>query len=133
MNSKELALFIAETASDKKAESTLVLDVEEQTIIAEYFVITSAQTQVQTRDICRSIEKEVENQGIVHTTIKGLSEASWIVMDYGSIIVHIFLNSEREYYNLEERWREANIIYSDSENKNSQPTPTPTPNYGRLS
>ena len=111
MESLEIAQFAADTAVDKLGTDTLVLGVAEITIMCDYFVITSAPTRVQTRDIARNIEERCEAKGLTRKRMQGFKEGSWILMDYGTVVVHIFLQQERDFYDLEGLWQEAPIIF----------------------
>lgn len=92
---------------DKLGKDIIVKDLTALTIVCDYFVITSAPTRLQTRDICRAIEEKLESSGVTNKRIQGFREGSWILMDYGIVVVHIFLQSERDFYDLEGLWRNA--------------------------
>ncbi len=107
MESLELAQQVARVIEDKLGKDTVIKDLSALTIVCDYFVITSAPTRVQTRDICRSIEDELSKLGQVNKRVQGYREGSWILLDYGVVVVHIFLQSERDFYDLEGLWRSA--------------------------
>ena len=115
MESIEIAKISAETAHDVKAENVLILDVRELTTVCDYMVIASAPTRIQTKDIAKKVEQALLEQGEEKSRIQGRDEASWILLDYGMVVVHVFLTQEREFYDLEVRWSDAQVIY-DSEN-----------------
>jgi len=109
--SDNLALVIAEAADDRKAEDILLLQVEEVSYLADYFVIVTGFSRTQVRAIARAIEDKVaEKLQRNPLQIEGESEGNWILQDYGEVIVHIFLPDEREYYNLEAFWGHAKRI-----------------------
>lgn len=112
MNSKELALRIAEILDEKKAEHILVLDVAHLTSIAEYFVICSARNTVQVGTMAEDVEEQLIKEDNVEARRKeGYREARWVVLDYASVLVHIFHEQEREYYNIERLWMDgSNMI-----------------------
>lgn len=114
MESLEIAQLAADTAVDKIGTDVLILDVAQVTVMCEYFVITSAPTRIQTRDIARSIEERMEEKGLNRKRLQGFKEGSWILMDYGMVVVHIFLQQEREFYDLEGLWKDATIIYDSN-------------------
>jgi ribosome-associated protein len=105
-----MAQIAAQICEDKLGRDVVIKELTTLSIICDYFVITSAPTRLQTRDIARSIEEKFEELGLVNKRMQGFREASWILLDYGIVVVHVFLQSERDHYNLEGLWREAPII-----------------------
>lgn len=110
-SSRELALTIAQAADDRKAEDIVVLRVGEVSYLADYFVIATGFSKVQVRAISQAIEQKVEMmwQRLPLRT-EGKAEGSWVLQDYGEVIVHILLPQEREFYNLEAFWGHAEQI-----------------------
>lgn len=106
-SSQEQAIFIAQTAKDKKAEDALVLEVGELTSIADYFIFASGESERQVRGLAAFIEKEVALRYHTNPVIEGKETANWILLDYGDIIVHIFRTDIRQYYALEKMWADA--------------------------
>ncbi len=105
---KTLAWQIAAAADDRKAENIVLLDVGELSYLTDYFVIVTGFSKAQLRAISDSIEEKIEaefNRLPIRTS--GKVESSWIIHDYGDVIVHIFLPQEREYYSLEAFWGHA--------------------------
>jgi ribosome-associated protein len=85
-----------------------VLDVGDIIGIAEVFVITSASNTRQVRTICDEVELAIkEEDGSAPVRTEGLSSASWVLIDYGDLVVHVFLEETREYYSLERLWADA--------------------------
>lgn len=110
-NSHEVALTIAEAADDRKAEEIVILRVAEVSYLADYFVIVTGFSRAQVRAISQTIEQKVETQWQrLPLRTQGQSEGSWVVQDYGDVIVHILLPQEREFYNLEAFWGHAEKI-----------------------
>lgn len=109
--SKELALTIAQAADDRKAGDIVILQVAEVSYLTDYFVIVTGFSKAQVRAISQSIEQKVETlwQRLPLRT-EGQAESSWILQDYGEVIVHILLPQEREFYNLEAFWGHAQQI-----------------------
>lgn len=104
-NSHEVAMTIAEAADDRKAEEIVILRVAEVSYLADYFVIVTGFSRAQVRAITQTIEQKVESQWQrLPVRTQGQSEGSWVVQDYGDVIVHILLPQEREFYNLEAFW-----------------------------
>ncbi len=106
----------ARAAHDKKGEEILVLDVAEIMGIAECFVIASASNTRLVRAIVDEIERQIfEQTGEKPRAVEGLRDASWVLLDFGDLVVHIFLNETREYYGLERLWADAVIVpWADS-------------------
>ena len=106
---RELAVEIAEFLYSKKGESIQVLDVENLTSITEFFVIASARNTTQCRTMAEDLEEHLlEGEESLEARRKeGYRESRWVVLDYGSVIVHIFHEQEREFYNLERLWADG--------------------------
>jgi ribosome-associated protein len=102
-----LARLIVQIAEDKKAEDILMLDIRGLSVIADYFVICTGTSERQVRAIARDLDEQLGKQGITPTHIEGLSDARWVLMDYNTVIVHIFDPVTRDYYRLDKLWAEA--------------------------
>ncbi len=108
LTSEQLAWKIAEAADDKKAGDIVLLQVQEVSYLADYFVIATGFSTTQLRAICESIEKQlIEQYGKYPIRVEGKNQGNWVVIDYGEVIAHIFLPEAREYYNLEAFWGHA--------------------------
>jgi len=106
---------IVEAADDRKAADITILRVTEICYLSDYFIVLSGFSRTQVRAICDSIEEKVEGEyARKPIRVEGKNEASWILMDYGDILVHIFLPTEREFYNLEAFWGHATRVPSDT-------------------
>lgn len=104
----ELARIAARAADEKTATDTVVLEVGEVLGIAEAFVITSAGNERLVRTIAEEIERQVkEAGGPGPLRVEGMSDARWVLLDYGDIVVHVFLEEARRYYDLERLWSDA--------------------------
>ena len=116
IDARARAQIAARAADDKKGEDVLILDVAPIMGIVECFVIASASN---TR-LVRSIVDEVEREVFEHTdekprAVEGLRDASWVLLDYGDLVVHVFLAETREYYGLERLWADAATVpWADS-------------------
>ena len=103
--SRKIALAIAEAAADRKGVDIVVLFVADVSYLADYFVLVTGYSRAQVRAISDAIEKKVETEWQRRPLrTEGKSEASWVLQDYGEVIVHIMLPKEREFYNLEAFW-----------------------------
>lgn len=109
--SEELALAIAQAASDRKAGDIVLLRVADVSYMADYFIIATGYSRVQVRAIAQAIADTVEQEWQrkpIRT--EGQTDASWVLQDYGDAIVHIMMPKEREFYNLEAFWGHAERI-----------------------
>ena len=103
--SPALALEAARAAADKKATDPVILEVGKVLAICDYFVIASASNDRLVRAICEEIEEKVKQaSGGSPRFIEGLSDARWVLMDYGDWIVHVFVDEARQFYDLERLW-----------------------------
>ncbi|MCW6053593.1 ribosome silencing factor [Lyngbya sp. CCAP 1446/10] len=106
-----LILTAAQAADDRKAVDIVLLQVSEVCYLADYFAIVTGFSNVQVRAISQAIADQIEEEwGRLPLRTQGLSDASWVVMDYGDAIIHIFKPQEREFYNLEAFWGHADRL-----------------------
>jgi len=112
---KDIAVLAAEAAEDKKAEDIDILKVEGLTVIADYFVICSANSDKQVRAVARAVDEKLSEKGIEPRRIAGMNDARWVLIDYADVIVHVFQKREREYYDLERLWADAEKILREEQ------------------
>jgi ribosome-associated protein len=105
--SRDDAVVAAEAALDKKAQDIVLLDVSQLTTYADYFLICSGRSSIQVKAIVASIEQELKEHGIRPLHIEGQSDARWVLMDYDELIVHVFHEEARGFYDLERLWKDA--------------------------
>lgn len=105
--SKKTALKIAQILEDRKAIDVVVLDIHSLTIIADYFVIASGGSETQVRALYEEVEEKMRLEGIEPVHKDGHGGNRWIVLDYGDVIVHIFHQDDRSFYNLERLWADG--------------------------
>jgi ribosome-associated protein len=103
----ELAHRIVEIASDKKGNDIVMLRMAEVTSMADFFVICSGRSDRQVAALSGAIVDELRDDGIRPLGIEGRGSSRWVLLDYGSVIVHVFAPDEREYYGLERLWGKA--------------------------
>lgn len=102
------ACLAASAADDKKAERTVVLDVGDILSITDAFVITSAGNTRLVRTLVEEVEQALkELEGLRPVSVEGLDDASWVLLDYGEFVVHVFLTETRAYYDLDRLWSDA--------------------------
>jgi ribosome-associated protein len=109
--SKKKALRAAETALEKKAKDTIILELKDLSTIADYFVICSGDNPAQIRAIAEAIQESFSKDGILPIGKEGLNSARWVLIDYGDIVVNIFNEETRAYYELEKLWIDAPRIH----------------------
>ena len=111
MNPKELAIRIADLLEDKKAQNILVLDVAHLTSVTDYFVICSTRNTVQVGTMAEDVEEKLmEEENLEARRKEGYRESRWVVLDYASVVVHVFHEQEREYYNIERLWMDGSNV-----------------------
>ncbi|MCZ7542490.1 MAG: ribosome silencing factor [Anaerolineae bacterium] len=109
----DLARYVVALVEDKKAENILLLDLRKVTIIADFFIICSAQSDRQLKTIVETVSVETKREhGILPHHIEGEAENGWVLIDYGVVVVHAFTPETRSYYDLEGFWREATVVVS---------------------
>jgi ribosome-associated protein len=107
LKSIEVAQLCAEAADAKKAFDILLLDLRRLTYITDYFVICSASNTSQVSAIADSIGHALAQAGLRPSHVEGQAESSWVLMDCGDVVVHIFDEQARSYYALEKLWGDA--------------------------
>ncbi len=107
---RETALLCVRYALDKKAYDLLLLEVGACTSLADYFLICTGRSDTQVQAIAQSIQENLAALGRKPRTIEGLSTGHWVLMDYGDVVVHIFLESVRAFYDLERLWARAPVV-----------------------
>jgi len=108
VNSRELAVIAAEAASDKKADDIIAINIAELLVVTDYFVIATGNTNIQVKAIAGEIEDQLrERAGVKPIGREGETEAKWVLLDYGDIVVHVFQPEERGSYRLEKLWGDA--------------------------
>ena len=107
MTSKTLAKKIALAALEKKAEDIVIMDLRKLTTMADFFVVCSADSDTQVKAIADSVREGAREAGESVWRNEGYTDASWILLDYVDVVVHVFHKQTREFYNLEKLWGDA--------------------------
>ncbi len=115
LSSLEKALECARAAIDKKAENVKILDLTNISGFTSYFVICSGMSDRQIQSICDSVQSAIEANGHETLSVEGYSEGRWVLMDFGDVVTHVFLDALREYYDLEKLWADAPRVKVPSE------------------
>ncbi len=107
MDTREKARECGRLALDKKAVDVVVLELAGVTDIADFFLIASGASERHVRTIFDGVEQGMKERGLLPVSTEGYDEGRWAIMDYGDVIVHVFLGELRELYDLESLWIEA--------------------------
>ncbi|MCX6380052.1 MAG: ribosome silencing factor [Armatimonadetes bacterium] len=105
--------LVANIADTMKATDITVLDLRPLTTIADFFLICTGNSSIQIRGIAGKIEEKLRENGMRKLRMEGFREATWILLDYGDVIVHIMAEEQRAYYQLEEFWKDAEQLPLD--------------------
>ena len=108
--SKKMALLAVEALEDKKAEDIRILDISNVSVLADYFIIANGTNRTQVQAMADNVEEALGKGGYVPKQIEGYQSANWILMDYKDIIVHVFSEEDRGFYDLERIWRDGKEI-----------------------
>ena len=107
MNSTDMARLAAGAALDKKALDPLALDLRGMSSVSEYFVILTGTSDRHVQAVAENIMEAFKSIGVKMLGEEGLREGRWVLLDYGEIVVHVFLEPVREYYDIERLWIDA--------------------------
>lgn len=107
MSNQELLKITVKAADDKRAEDILALNMQGISLIADYFIICHGNSDKQVQAIAREIKEKAEENGYNVRRMEGFDEATWILIDLGDVVAHVFHRDERSYYKLERLWGDA--------------------------
>jgi len=107
ISSWDKTLLLARFALEKKACDLVVMEVRELTSIADYFVICSGRSDRQVQSIAQGIDENLSKAGLAPLSVEGASRGHWVLMDFSDVIVHIFYEPVREFYDLDGLWGDA--------------------------
>lgn len=105
-----VAQAAARAARDKKGQQVVILDIRKISLIADYFVITHGTSTAQVQAIAREVEEKVSEAGGKLLRREGFASARWILLDFGGVVVHVFLEEDRRFYDLERLWGDAEVV-----------------------
>lgn len=107
----EWAHRAAQIADNKKGLDIVVLDMQSVTLVADYFVIISGMNTIQVNTIADTIEEEFAlEEGISLLQRVGRGTAQWVLLDFGAVVIHVFTEDQRKYYDLERLWGDAEVV-----------------------
>ena len=109
-DSKDMLKVIIDALQDKKAEDIRVIDISNVSVIADYFVIASGSNTNQIQAMVDNVEEEMFKAGYDDPKVEGYNTASWILLDYKDVIVHVFSEDDRAVYNIERIWRDGKEV-----------------------
>lgn len=110
LTGEEILKQAVKVLGTRKAEDVCALDIRGISIIADYFLIASGNSNTQVRSLAEEIESKLSEAGIEPLRVEGTQSSTWIIIDYGSIIIHIFMRDTREFYNIEHLWADAKPV-----------------------
>ena len=110
---KSLDLYI-KAVLEKKAADIVALDVRGLTSVADFFIICSGRSNRQVAAIANFVERYLKKTGIKPLSVEGKNEGLWVLLDYGDVIIHVFYETVRKFYDLEGLWSDAKRITTDS-------------------
>ena len=103
----QLARLLKTAAVDKKAWAPVILDLRDKTPVADYFVICEGETDRQVRSIADGMIEAAKKRHVAPLAVDGYEDAAWILVDFDSVLAHVFLPGERSFYDLESLWAPA--------------------------
>ena len=109
-NAKEMAKIAAAALEDKKARDLKILDISDVSVFADYFIIATGSNRNQVQAMVDEVEEKLGKAGYTPKQIEGYQTANWILMDYQDLIIHVFDEENRLFYDLERIWRDGNLV-----------------------
>jgi ribosome-associated protein len=110
MTPKEMALLLAKALDSKKGKDILVLETDGVTTLADYFVLCTGSSAPQLKALADAGEKAMKEAGILPHHVEGHRGGTWILQDYGDVVVHLFSPEAREFYDLDRLWQDAKAL-----------------------
>jgi ribosome-associated protein len=104
------AFLSVQAAANKKAENIKVLDLKEISSFTDYFLVCSGHSDRQVQAIADSIVIQLKEDGFAPISVEGYREGRWVVVDFGDLVIHVFLDALRDYYDIEQLWHDARKV-----------------------
>lgn len=111
--SREMAKKAFEALADKKAKDVRILDISAVSVLADYFLIASGSNRNQVQAMVDNVEEKLHEAGFDPRQVEGYQTANWVLLDYGDIIIHVFDEENRLFYDLERIWRDGSLIQAE--------------------
>lgn len=108
--SKKMALMAVEALEDKKGADITIIDISEISVLGDYFIIANGTNRNQVQAMSDGVEETLGRAGYEPKQIEGYQSAGWILLDYKDIIIHVFSEEDRAFYDLERVWRDGKVI-----------------------
>jgi ribosome-associated protein len=105
LDSDKRLQIVQEAVEERKAENVEVLDLRERTLIADYFILASGTSNMHIKSVVDGVIEKMKKKGQRADRVEGYTEAKWVLVDYGDVVLHVFAPEEREFYDLESLWR----------------------------
>ncbi|NLJ16601.1 MAG: ribosome silencing factor [Clostridiales bacterium] len=110
MNKNSILEIAVKALDSKLAQDIEVIEINNLTVLADYFIIASGSSTTQVRALADEVEFKLKENDIPPQRIEGYTSCNWILLDYGSVVVHVFLNETRDFYSLEKLWADGKKI-----------------------
>ena len=107
MTPKEMALTAAKALDEKKGVAISAVEITDLTSLADYFVFATGSSNTQINALCGAVEKALDEQGVHVLRREGYRDGTWVLLDYGCVVVHVFSAEAREFYSLERLWHDG--------------------------
>ena len=108
--SREMAKIACAALEEKKANDVKIIDISSVSVLADYFIIASGSNRNQVQAMVDNVQEDLHKAGFDAKQVEGYNSANWILLDYGDIIVHVFDEENRLFYDLERIWRDGKTI-----------------------
>lgn len=116
MDSKEMARMACEAMEDKKAQDIKIINIEHVSTLADYFIIASGTNRSQVQAMADNVNEVLGRAGVEPKQMEGYQNANWILIDYRDVVIHIFDEENRLFYDLERIWRDGSLVERDELN-----------------
>jgi len=110
LSAEHKARLGARAALEKKAEGLMVLNLQGISEVADFFLICNGRSTAQIQTIVEAVEEQLKGEGIRPLHREGLPESGWLLVDYGDLVIHVFLEETRQFYGLERLWGDAPLL-----------------------
>lgn len=117
---REMAALACKALEEKKAIDLKIIDIHEVSVMADYFLITSGSNPNQVKALMDNVDEVLGRAGYQAKHVEGTQNSSWVLMDYGDVIIHIFDEENRLFYDLERIWRDGTMIDSSTLEKEAE-------------
>lgn len=114
MNPNEMTKLAVEALEDRKAVDVKIIDIRKISTLADYFIVASGTNRNQVQAMSDAVEEALGQQKIVPKRVEGYQSANWILLDYGDIVLHLFDEENRLFYDLERIWRDGEFVEKEN-------------------